>query len=76
MKARESIEKAVDFFLNIKVVNDEWSHAIYLNCDCNRVDRFHFHHSRTMRTRRASMRPVRQPSTSRPRRRPRFSGTI
>jgi len=41
--------------LNIEAVNDEFIHVIYLNCECNRVDRFGFHHSRTMRTRLAFM---------------------
>ncbi|WP_124620825.1 hypothetical protein [Burkholderia sp. Bp9012] len=77
MKANESDREGRGLFvLNIEAANDEFIHVIHLNCECNRVDRFGFHHSRTMRTRLVSMRTVRQQSTSRLRRLPRFSGTI
>ncbi|CAG9253500.1 hypothetical protein BDI4_380117 [Burkholderia diffusa] len=70
------IVKAIHYFFNIASVNGEWTFVLYLNLKRNRVDRFDFRHSRTMRTRPTSMRAVRQPPTSRLRRLHRFSGTI
>ena len=56
MKANESDREGRGLFvLNIEADNDEFIHVIHLNCECNRGDRFGFHHSRMMRTRLAFM---------------------